>query len=100
LIAAARGVHTADAIKRYIVDLADASRRLPGVQLGASPRSGIQLLRAAKATALLAGRGYVVPDDVQRMLPYVWGHRLIQTGQAARSAEDVLRDLADRVKVR
>ena len=100
LVAAARSLHAAEAIKQYIVDLADATRRLPGVRLGASPRSGIQLLRAAKAAALLAGRRYVVPDDVQHMLRYVWGHRLIQTGQTNRSTDELLHDLVGRVKVR
>jgi len=101
MIAVVRGLHASEAVKRYIVDLARATREMTGVKLGVSPRAGIQLLRAAKGAAALAGRGYVLPDDVQRMVPHVWGHRLAHgrasTDEAVRTA---LTQLVDRVKVR
>ena len=101
MIAAVRALHVADPVKRYIVDLARATREVPEIKLGVSPRAGIQLLRAAKAAAGLGGRRFVLPDDVQRMLPHVWGHRL-SYGRAG-SEEIVLAALDEvvrRVKVR
>jgi MoxR-like ATPase len=99
LIASVRSLHASQAIKQYIVDLARATRDLPGVRLGVSPRAGIQLLRAAKGAAALESRRFVIPDDVQKMVPYVWGHRLAQVA-GERSSEETLRELVGRVKVR
>ncbi len=73
----ARQVYVADAIKIYITNLAQQTRRHPDVELGASPRASLMLLQAAKAAALLSGRDYVIPDDVQSLLHYVFDHRLI-----------------------
>ena len=77
-IGQARSLYAAPQIKRYIVDLATATRDDPGIVLGVSPRASLQLMRAAKAAALMAGRHFVLPDDVQQMLPHVWAHRLIR----------------------
>lgn len=77
LRAQARQVYVADAIKVYITNLAQQTRRHPDVELGASPRASLMLLQAAKAAALLSGRDYVIPDDVQSLLHYVFDHRLI-----------------------
>jgi len=102
LIKAVRTVHTSDAIRQYIVDLAAATRDNTSVRLGASPRATLHLLRAARAHAALAGRDYVLPDDVQDLVVPVWGHRLILTGEAIharRSPADVLRGLTERVRV-
>jgi MoxR-like ATPase len=93
LIAAVRSVYVSDAIKAYAVDLADASRRANDVRLGASPRAALQLVRAAKAWAALAGREYVIPDDLQYLLTPVFGHRLLLTAEAhvgGRAVADVL----------
>ena len=73
----ARQLYVADAIKIYITNLAQQTRRHPDVELGASPRASLMLLQAAKAAALLSGRDYVIPDDVQSLLHYVFDHRLI-----------------------
>jgi MoxR-like ATPase len=97
LIAAVRGVYVSDAIKAYAVDLAEATRRAPEVRLGASPRAALQLVRAAKAWAALAGRDYVIPDDLQYLLGHVLGHRLLLTAEAhvaGRSTSDVLNRVA------
>ncbi len=102
LIKAVRTVHTSDAIRQYIVDLAAATRDNTSVRLGASPRATLHLLRATRAHAALAGRDYVLPDDVQDLVVPVWGHRLILTGEAIharRSPADVLRWLTERVRV-
>ncbi|MDR0284487.1 MAG: AAA family ATPase [Propionibacteriaceae bacterium] len=101
MIATVRALHASEAVKRYIVDIARATRELPGIRLGVSPRAGIQLLRAAKAAAALAGRRYVLPDDVQRMVPHVWGHRLAQgRGTTAEAVDSALTQVLERVKVR
>jgi MoxR-like ATPase len=73
----ARQVYVADAIKLYITNLAQQTRQHPDVELGASPRASLMLLQAAKAAALLSGRDYVLPDDVQSLLHFVFDHRLI-----------------------
>ncbi len=61
----------------YIVALVTATRGAPGVRLGASPRGSVGLMRAAQASALMAGRSYVVPADAQRLAVPVLAHRLI-----------------------
>ena len=102
LIALARDVHVADAIRRYIVGLADATRRHPDVYLGASPRAAIMLLRAARALAASEGRDYVIPDDVKGLTLPVLAHRLIVSPDAALSGRDaraVLEAVLDEVPV-
>ncbi|MGC8634099.1 MAG: AAA family ATPase [Candidatus Limnocylindrales bacterium] len=73
----ARTVRVADEVERYVVALARATRQHPDVQLGASPRASVALYRTAQAWALLAGREYALPDDVQAVARAVLGHRLI-----------------------
>ena len=93
----ARASTSPSAIKAYAVDLAEATRRAGEVRLGASPRATLQLLRAAKAWAALAGRDYVIPDDLQHLLVPVLAHRLLLTAEAhvaGRTAEDVLARVA------
>ena len=102
LIAGVRSVHVADALKAYAVDLAEATRRLPEVRLGASPRATLQLLRAAKAWAAIGGRGYVIPDDLLFLLVPVVAHRLLLSADAhiaGRTAEDVLAAVARTVPI-
>jgi MoxR-like ATPase len=82
LIDVVRSVHVADEVKRYVVDLVTATRRAPELRLGASPRSSLQLLRAARAHAALEGRDYVLPDDVQALAGPVLAHRLLPTAEA------------------
>ena len=64
---AARRVHASDALRAYVVALLARTREDPRVELGASPRAGLMLLRAAKARALLQGRDHALPDDVQAL---------------------------------
>ncbi len=93
LITAVRRIFVSDAIKAYAVDLAESTRRASEFRLGASPRATLQLLRASKAWAALAGRDYVIPDDLQYLLNSVFAHRLILTSEAhvnGRSASEVL----------
>ena len=83
-------VHTSDALLDYVQDLIAATRAGQWFLQGLSPRAGIAIVRAAKAQALLSGRDYVAPDDVQAILPQTIAHRLLPTGEAGRgSAEQV-----------
>jgi MoxR-like ATPase len=74
---AARRVHASDALRGYVVALLSRTREDPRLDLGASPRAGLMLLRAAKARALLLGRDHALPDDVQALAGTVLGHRLV-----------------------
>lgn len=73
-------VTVSKAIKDYIIDLAEAIRRNEMIQTGVSPRGTIALLQASKGCALLNGRSYVLPDDVQQMILPVLGHRIVLAG--------------------
>jgi MoxR-like ATPase len=102
LIHIARQVYVADALRRYIVEIADATRNHPDVYLGASPRAAIMLLRASRALAASDGRDYVIPDDVKRLALPVLAHRLIVSADAAmssRGSEAVLAQVLDEVAV-
>jgi MoxR-like ATPase len=102
MIAVARGVFVADALRRYIVDLVDSTRRHPDVYLGASPRASLMLLRATRALAASEGRDYATPDDVKALAIPVLAHRLIVSADAAMSGRDakaVLTQTLDEVPV-
>ncbi len=79
---AARRVHSADAVRAYVVALLGRTRADARVELGCSPRAGLLLLRAAKARALLAARDHVLPDDVQALAGAVLAHRLVLAPEA------------------
>jgi MoxR-like ATPase len=84
--AAARQLHASAALRDYIVALLCKTREDPRVVLGASPRAGLMLLRAAKALALLRGRDHVLPDDVQELAEPVLAHRMVLAPQAFNAA--------------
>jgi MoxR-like ATPase len=79
---AARRVHASDALRGYVVSLLARTREDPRVELGASPRAGLMLLRAAKARALMQGRDHALPDDVQALAEVVLAHRLVLAPEA------------------
>jgi MoxR-like ATPase len=90
---AARRVHASKALRDYIVQLLRRTREDERVELGASPRAGLMLLRAAKAHALINGRDHALPDDVQALADDVLSHRLMLIPEAAGSKRgDVVRD--------
>ena len=87
-----------DALRRYVVAICDVTRRDERVQLGASPRAGLMLFRAAKALAALDGRDHVLPDDVQALAPSVLAHRLLLSYEVdGDQREAVIREAIDRV---
>ena len=96
--AAVTAVNASDALRRYVVAVLDKTRADPRVELGASPRAGLMLLKAAKAHAALESRDHALPDDVQAMAPAVLTHRLLLAPEAAeRERANVVRDSLDRV---
>ena len=96
--AAAGAVHGSDALRRYVVSILDATRADPRVDLGASPRAGLMLFRAAKALAALDGRDHALPDDVQKMAGAVLTHRLLLSpGTGSDERATVVRDALERV---
>ena len=91
-------MHLAPPLRQYIVEIVGATRAVPEVRLGASPRAVLHLARAAKAAAALDGRPFVVPDDVQRLAVPVLAHRLLLTVEAHaahRSAEEIVGGAAE-----
>ena len=96
--AAAAAVHGSEALRRYVVAISDATRADPRVELGASPRAGLMLFRAAKAYAALDGRDHALPDDVQKLAGAVLTHRLLLSpGTGADERAVVVRDALERV---
>jgi MoxR-like ATPase len=82
-VEAAHAVHASRALRDYIVALLRHTRADGRVELGASPRAGLMLLRAAKARALVNGRDHALPDDVQALAGTVLAHRLMLVPEAA-----------------
>lgn len=96
-------VTVSDAVKRYIVDIIEATRHDDKIVLGISPRGSIALMKAAQAAAILDGRSYVIPDDVKKVAISVLAHRLILKGHAivnsTENAENTVREILKRVPV-
>ena len=102
MIEMAHRVHVAPAIRRYIVNLVEATRNHPDVYLGASPRASIMILRASRALAAADERDYVVPDDVKTLAVPALAHRIIVSADAVmsgRSPDTVIRELLDEIAV-
>jgi MoxR-like ATPase len=101
MIAEVREVFLASALKSYMVDLAEASRRHPAVELGLSPRATLQLSAAARAYASSRGRNYATPDDVKSVAVPALAHRLVlRADRGARmSAADAIGEVLAEVPV-
>jgi MoxR-like ATPase len=85
MMEAVHSVFVADALKAYLVDLAESSRRHPAIELGLSPRATLQLTAAARSHAAARGRTYATPDDVKTMAVPALAHRLLlRTDRGAR----------------
>ncbi|GAB6090273.1 AAA family ATPase [Spirochaeta dissipatitropha] len=96
------GIFVSQEVRQYITALAAASRRSRQLDSGVSPRTSGHLLRAARASAMLAGRDHTAPEDVRKMLPAVYAHKLNISGEARISGEniqEVLETLLERVPV-
>ncbi|MAU11216.1 MAG: AAA family ATPase [Anaerolineaceae bacterium] len=86
-------VYVADEIKQYIISLVNATRQHPDIYLGSSPRGSLALFRTSQARAAMAGRDYVIPDDVKALAETTLAHRVI-VGPSAR-----IKDVSSRVIV-
>ena len=82
LIEAVKTVYVSPAVKHYLVQVVNATRNSRDLRLGASPRATLQLLRAGRAHAALAGRDYVSPDDISGLAPFVLTHRVLPSTDA------------------
>jgi MoxR-like ATPase len=85
LIGIVNQIYVSDAVQRYAVALTSATRRSDELTLGASPRATLHLVRAAKASAAMAGRDYVLPDDLRGLARQVLTHRLLPSVEASMS---------------
>jgi MoxR-like ATPase len=83
-----RTIFVHGAIKDYLVAVLDATRHSPDVRLGASPRAGLQLLRAARTRAVLRGRHYVIPDDIEALAGPALAHRILLSPAAQLARRD------------
>jgi len=102
MIQQVRHVHVAPAVRRYVVDIVEATRKHPDVYLGASPRASIMLLRAARGMAAAEERDYVIPDDVKALALPVLAHRVIATADAVmtgRTPGTILQELLQEIVV-
>ncbi len=98
--AACRKVEVSEPVRRYMVNLTEATRNAADVSLGVSPRGLLWLMRACQAYAAVKGRDYVLPDDVKKLAVPVFAHRIITrtgygvAGKAAQVVNDLLRSVA------
>ena len=96
---AAGRVRATEALRDYVVRLVWRTREDPRVDLGASPRAGLMLLRAAKARAMMHGRDHALPDDVQALAEPVLAHRLVLAPECVRTAaREVIADAVASVR--
>jgi MoxR-like ATPase len=82
-----RQVQVVDSVRRYILNLVDATRNAPALALGASPRGSLALFRTAQALAVLRGRDYVIPDDIKYVAVPCLAHRLMMNPENALGGE-------------
>jgi MoxR-like ATPase len=102
LAAAARRVHVEPTVVAYITEIVRGTRDVASLALGASPRAGIALLKAARAAALLEGRDYVTPDDVKQLAAPVLRHRVTVTPELELegvTADGALKGILDQTEV-
>ncbi len=95
-------VHISEELKRYVVDLVQATRTAAGVSLGASPRASLALMKMSRALALFDGLSYVTPEQIQEIAVAAIAHRLVLDSQARFSGlttEKVVRELIEKTPV-
>ena len=101
VLAMRRGVQEmrfSEELKRYVVELVSATRGAAGVQLGASPRASLALMKAAQALALFDGLDFVAPEQIQELAVPVIAHRLVMEPQARFSGQTARAVVEDAVK--
>jgi len=99
---AASNIRISDELKRYIIDLVGETRKIAGVQMGASPRASVALMKVAQALALFEGMEFVTPDHIQEVAVPVIAHRLKIDSQArfrGTDADNIVKDIVQKIKV-
>lgn len=99
---AVKQVHVEQNVGGYLVRIVRATREDPRLKLGVSPRGSLMLFRASQAAAFAAGRDFVLPDDVQRLAPYVLSHRMILTAKSRYGSierREIIQEILERVPV-
>src|SRR5205823_5514955 len=89
-------------VRRYIVQIVQATRKHAALELGASPRGSLALYRGARALAAIRGREYVLPDEIKTLAPYILTHRAILSSQSrlrGRGAADVIAEVIESIPV-
>lgn len=95
-------IHVEDQMLQYISELVQETRNHAQIYLGASPRAALAILKTSKVAALLSGRDFVIPDDIQTVISYVLNHRLILTPVAEMeniTVEDIIEDILRNIEV-
>lgn len=96
-------VHVDKSLQDYIIQLVTGTRQHPELNLGASPRASLALFKSAQALAAVRGRDYVIPDDIQYLVPYTLAHRLIVRPEAelrGRRAAVILEDIVQQTPLK
>ena len=92
-----RQIKVEDSINHYVLDIVEATRRCEDLHVGVSPRGALALYRAAQASAMVAGRSYVVPDDVKSLAIPVLAHRVISKGYLHGGQREAIEALIQRL---
>lgn len=102
LIAAVRRIHVSEAVEDYLLRIIRATRSHDTIEVGASPRAALALVRAAQAFAAVDGRDFVRPDDVREMAQPVLAHRVMATAEAdllGKSTPELIADIVASIDV-
>ena len=98
-----RDVYVDDQIIDYISDIVRLTRKHPMIEIGASPRGGLSLLKVARSHAAISGRNFVTPDDIKMFVNDALGHRMIMKMEYAIegtfSVDAVLKEVMDQIEV-
>ncbi|GBC60858.1 MoxR family ATPase [Desulfonema ishimotonii] len=95
-------IRVSEEIRRYIVEIVQATRSFPGIDMGASPRASLSLMKTAKALALFDGLAFVTPEHIQEIAVQVIAHRMVMAAQAKFSGEtdaDIVRQILETIPV-
>lgn len=95
-------IYCSDAVREYIINIVEMTRKADFIKLGVSPRGSIAMYRMAKALAFIRGREHVLPDDVKELAPYVFAHRIMLTAKGksvVESQEDAIIKLVNTIVV-
>lgn len=97
-----RNIYIDELVKKYAVDIVQATRKHPSIFLGASPRGSLNLVRGAQARALIDGRDYVLPDDIKNLLEPIISHRIVLTSNSrmqGTSVNEIIREIVENIPI-